>query len=149
MARKTTTSTPKKTVFKGPSTNFKRIYTPVIPLERPETPTLRKDQYLTFKLRSTPTDETSTTYNLTAPFFRNKTPEELLLFIDNIKKVMVGQNMTTGLPKYALVKCLLQGEALTQFTLDAVTLGNETNANFEEALKKLIIYVSPKRALVI
>ena len=71
------------------------------------------------------------------------------MFVDNVKKVMVGQNMTTVPPKYALVKRLLQGDALTQFTLDVVNLGNETNASFEEALKKLITYVFPKRALAI
>jgi hypothetical protein len=60
----------------------KRFVPPIIPLERPEEKQLRKDQYLTFKLRSVPTDEASTTYDLSVPFFSNGSPEELLVYLN-------------------------------------------------------------------
>ena len=81
----------------------KRFIPPIIPLERPEEKQLRKDQYLTFKLRSVPTEESSTTYDLSIPFFGNGSPEELLIFLNLLNKVFVGQNVTTGPQKYALI----------------------------------------------
>jgi len=37
-------------------------------------------------------------------FFKTGMPKELLQFIQNVKKVFVGQNMTTGPNKYALLR---------------------------------------------
>ena len=63
----------------------RRMIQPVIGLERPVKKTLSKDESLVFKLRSNPTDETSTTYELTVPFFKHGTPEELLVFFKDLK----------------------------------------------------------------
>ena len=62
-----------------------------------------------------PANENSSTYKLTVLYFQARTPEELLLFIRSLKKVLVGQNITTGPNQYALARQLLQGDVLTAF----------------------------------
>jgi len=52
----------------------------VIPFERFKTTTRKKEDILTFKLRSEPMNEASATYDLTIPFFKSGTPEELFCF---------------------------------------------------------------------
>ena len=58
----------------------KRFVPPVIPFERPEEAKKTKDKYLTFKLRSVPTEEASTTYDLSIPFFGVKIRKKCLFF---------------------------------------------------------------------
>lgn len=127
----------------------KRFVPPIIPLERPEEKQLRKDQYLTFKLRSVPTDEASTTYDLSVPFFSNGSPEELLIFLNLLNRVFVGQNVTTGPQKYALIRRLLIGDALTAFNSKAMAAGTETIDHFKIAIQGLISHVFPNRALLL
>ena len=98
------TPTPKTT--KNPTT--KRFVSPETGLDRPALKEkLNKMQCLTFKLRSTPSDENSSTYELTVPFFHSGRPEELLLFIKSLKKIIVGQAIMSGHNQYALARCLL------------------------------------------
>ena len=60
---------------------------PPIPLERPAVKELKKQEYLTMKLRSDPADANSQTYDLTIQFFRTGTPEEWLLFQRDLHRV--------------------------------------------------------------
>ncbi len=125
----------------------KRYVPPVIPFERPEESKKRKDQFLTFKLRSVPTEEGSTTYDLSIPFFDQGTPEELLIFLNLLGKVFVGQNVTTGPQKYAIMRRLLTGDALLAFNLAANAAGNKTVDHFKLAMRGLVSHVFPARAL--
>lgn len=125
----------------------KRFVPPVIPFERPGETQKRKDQFLTFKLRSVPTEEGSTTYDLSIPFFDQGSPEELLIFLNLLGKVFVGQNVTTGPQKYAITRRLLTGDALSAFNSAAATAGNETLDHFKMATRGLISHVFPVRAL--
>ena len=108
----------------------KRFVTPAINLDRPARKTLNKDDCLTFKLRSVPTDETSTTYELTVGYFKTGTAEELLLFLQNVRKIFSGQNVTNGPNRYAIVRRLLQGDALAAFNRAATQHGTETVEHF-------------------
>ena len=81
---------------------------------------LNKIQCLTFKLCSMPANENSSTYKLTVPFFHSGTLEELLLFIKSLKKVIVGQAITSGHNQYSLARHLLQGAALATFENAAI-----------------------------
>ena len=127
----------------------KRFVPPVISLERPVESQKRKDQFLTFKLRSVPTEEASTTYDLSIPFFGNGSPEELLIFLNLLSKVFAGQNVTTGPGKYAIIRRLLTGDALSAFNLAATAAGNKTVDHFKAAVRGLISHVFPARALVL
>lgn len=132
----------------GKNTNpKKRILIAPIPLERPEKKSLSKEQYLTFKLRSNPAEADSTTYELTVPFFKDGTPEEVLDFVRDVRRVIQGQNITTGPAKYAVMRRLLKADALAAFNSAATEAGNETVANFDVATNGLIKHVFPKRAL--
>ena len=126
----------------------RKMIIPVIPLARPDRPDLKKNECLSFKLRSNPNDEQSTTYELTIAFFSGGAPEDLLLFLKNLNKVMVGQNITSGPNMFSLVRRLLQGDALAAFNNAASETGAETVVNFRLCLQKLKTHVFPKKPLM-
>jgi hypothetical protein len=125
----------------------KRYVSPAITLDGPSKKTLNKDECLAFKLRSVPTEENSTTYELTVGFFKTGTPEEFLLFLQNLRKVFVGQNVTTGPNRYAIVRRLLQGDALAAFNRAALAHGTETMEHFKSSIEDLKCHVFPRKAL--
>lgn len=125
--------------------NGKRRLEPPISLDRPEREDLKKDQYLTFKLRSNPTVDESPTYEHSVRFFKQGTPEQWLLFNRDLGQVITGLNITTGPPMYAMARRLLQGDALSTFN-NAATIGNETIANYQACLRAVSNIVFPKKA---
>jgi hypothetical protein len=127
--------------------NQKRFVPPPIPLERAETKELKKNECLTLKLRSDPTNVDSQTYELTIKFFSGGTPEEWLVFLRDFKRVLVGQNITNGPGKYLMICRLIFGDTLAVFDKAAQDLVNETNANFELVLQEVTTHVFPQRAL--
>ena len=128
---------------KGPT---KLLVVPPIPLERTEAKKVPKTTYVTFKLRSTPTDSDSPEYDFSMQYFRTGTTEELLLCLKNIRKVIVGMNVTTGPTQYAMVRRILQGDALSAFDRAAVTNGNETVENLKKCFEALKKHVFPVNA---
>eukprot|EP00957_Ditylum_brightwellii_P006416 487243-Ditylum_brightwellii.AAC.1 len=58
-------------------------------------------------------DATSPIYKLSVPFFDKGTPKEWIKFRHGLQAVLKGQNATQGPPSYAVVKTLLEGDALT------------------------------------
>ena len=138
---------------------------PPIPLERAETKTLQKDDYLTMKLRSIPNKSTSPVYELNVPYFKaDGTPEEWLKFLRNFKKVIVGQDLTTGVTQFAMAQRLLMGETLAQFNKkakdlleeavkdaaegDVITEADvETVANLQLCFQAVTVTVLPHKAL--
>jgi hypothetical protein len=138
-------STPKiATTPKG-----KRYVSPAISLNRPARRELNKDEVLNFKLRTDPKDKDSTTYELTIGYFSKGTAEELLLFLRSVKKILKGQDVTTGPTQYALMRRLLQGDALAAFNKAAKENATETTANYEKCVQALITHVLPRKALAI
>jgi hypothetical protein len=119
---------------------------PAISLDRPTVAEYQKHECLTFKLRSTPGDTTSAEYQLTVPFFSSGTPEEVLLFARNLRKVIKGQNVTSGPNQYALARRLLQGDALSAFN-NAPEEQTKTVANFGLCLQAVVRHIFPRSAL--
>ena len=127
--------------------NAKRFIPPVIPLERTETKEIKKTECLSLKLRTNPNNANSQTYELTVKFFSHGTPEEWLVFVRNLKRIFVGQNITQGAGKYAMIRRLLLGDTLAAFEKAATATGVENNANFDVVLKEVTTHVFPRRAL--
>ncbi len=124
-------------------------YEAAIPLERPAKKQVEKDDLIEFELRNNPTDEDSQTYKVTVPIFESGTPEEVIDFTENVKRVATGQNMTTAPPRYALMRRLLRGDALAAFNAAATAAGEETLPNFVTAKNGLIAHYMPPCSLAI
>ena len=90
-----------------------------IPLQQALPKTLQKDDYLTMKLRSIPKKASSPVYKLNVPYFKNNgTPKEWLKFLQNFKKIIIGQDLTTGAMQFAMAWCLLIGKNQTIVDLE-------------------------------
>eukprot|EP00957_Ditylum_brightwellii_P060226 4574019-Ditylum_brightwellii.AAC.1 len=106
----------------------------VIKFTRPTPIQLKRDQFHTYKLCTTPTDATSPTYKLSIPFFKEGSPKEWIKFRHRLQAVLKVQNVTQGPPSYAVAKTLLKGNALTIFEQAKTTHGNQTVTNFKLCL---------------
>ena len=70
-------------------------------------------------------------------------PEELLFFIKSLKKVIVGQAITSGPNQYVLARHLLQGDALAAFEKAATAQTFKAIATFKECLEDLKKHIFP------
>ena len=98
---------------------------PPIPLERPALKILQKDKYLVMKLQSDPKKATSPIYKLNVPYFKNGTVEEWMKFLDNLEKVIIRQDLSTGPTQFSMSRRLLSGDTLAQFNNKALALKNK------------------------
>ena len=98
---------------------------PPIPLERSAYKDLQKDDYLTMKLRSIPNKSNSPVYELNVPYYKDGTPEEWLKFLVNLKKIIIGQDLTTGVTQFAMARRFLMGDTLAQFNKKSEELKEE------------------------
>jgi len=121
---------------------------PPIPYDRPAKKAIKKEDLITFKLKSDPNNADSPLHTLSIQPYSLGTCEELLNFIIKINKIIKGQNITTGPNQFALIRQLLQGDALSAFNAAATSL-NETVDNFKSCINLLIKHVFPHRALAI
>ena len=118
-----------------------------IPLARPEVKRTVPGGSHKYKLRTSPTDGNSPTYELTVPYFSTGTCEEWLIFRKNLNKVIKGLNLTNGSGKFELARNLLTGDALSIFdTAASPEEITETNSNFEACLDSVALAVFPTRA---
>jgi hypothetical protein len=124
-----------------------RISAPPIPLDRPQREVFEDGTYVSFKLRAVPTDPDSQLYSLSVPFYNAGTPEKWILFRKNLDKVLIGQNITTGPPTYAMTRRILEGASLAKFEDSTLTRGTETLEHFTQVLEDMGAYVFPRRAL--
>jgi hypothetical protein len=120
---------------------------PPIPLDRPERQVLKEGNYVSFKLRAVPTDPESQVYSLSVPYYNSGTPESWILFRKNLDKILIGQNITTGPPTYAMKRRILEGASLAKFEDSTATRGTETLEHFTQVLEDMGAYVFPRRAL--
>jgi len=114
---------------------------PVIPFDRPKSPNYKKDEVLTFKLQMDPDNDTSPTYEISIPYFREGTAECLFTFLHYLEEVIAGQNVNNPASKYALMHHLLQGDALACFNQSALKCVEESNENFYLCGNDLIMHV--------
>jgi hypothetical protein len=126
----------------------KRLHqAPPISLTRVEKEELHKGEYLNLKLLSVPDDPSSQTYELAIPYFGTGSPEAWLKFRRDLDRVFSGQSMTTGPPKYAMARRLLEGDALAKFDESATQAGAQTNANFQAVMTSVTTHIFPKKSL--
>ena len=95
----------------APTSDKRRSFKPVIPLDRPPVAELETGQYHKYKLRTTPALAESPLYELTVPIFSTGSPEEWLKFTANLETVIKGQAVNDGPGRYALARNLLKGDA--------------------------------------
>eukprot|EP00957_Ditylum_brightwellii_P047707 3624428-Ditylum_brightwellii.AAC.1 len=111
--------------------NVKRA---VIAFTRPTPRNLEHGQFHMNKLRTTPADADSPTYELSIPFFDEGLPKEWIKFRRGLQAELKGKNVTQGPASYAVVKTLLKGDALMVFKQAEITHRNQTVMNFELCL---------------
>ena len=106
------------------------VIVPPIPLQKLDESAYVQGSYMTVKLRSVPADDKSPTHEIQVPYFKSGTAEQLLDFIDKVTAVCVGQNFTDGPQKFAFMRQVLKGDALSHWhtTTAALPNNNENNA---------------------
>ena len=114
---------------------------PPIQLQRPRRVQWDSGTYLNLKLLAVPGNNESPTYSMTVRYFDNGTPEECLMFQKALSKVLIGQNITTGLPMYVMVRRLMEGAALSKFDESALLHGAETLIHYEAVMGDVSHYV--------
>lgn len=122
---------------------------PPIPFDRPAKVTYKKSDGVTFTCHTVPGDHNSEKFELFCPFFSTGSCENLLHVLKVIERVIVSQNLTTGPQRYALIRRVLEGDALAAFEQAAASHGNETNDHFASCLEDLKTHVFPARAYAI
>ena len=132
---------PKKKTLGKPT-----LIVPAIALSRPEKKVLTKGQYVEYKCFSVPGDTDSPAYSIQIPYFGAGTPEEWLMFLDNLDKALVGQNITDGPGRYEFTERLLKGDALATFRLKTVEVGTRTADHFNEVMARLTEHIFPVHA---
>ena len=101
----------------------------------------------TFKLRCNPTQADSQVYELKARSFDTGTVEQFILWKRDLDKIIMGQNVTRPIDKYAMARRVLEGDALATFNENAFTLGIESQENFTKSMEALASHIFPKFAL--
>ena len=96
-------------------------------------------------LHYNPGDADSTTYDIPMAYFRDRTPEEWLLFKKKLTWCMTGQNTTGGATKYALARKLLAGRALAGFKHDSTTHNKKSLANYTRCIRAVTLGVSLRK----
>ena len=134
------------TATKAHGSKKAHIKTP-IPLERPKERMYQKHENISFKLKNNHGQANSGGYKFTIPFFHTGSPEETILLVQNITKIFLGLELTTGSAQYVIVRRILKGDVLAAFNRFATDHGDETGAHMKQCLNDLIEHNLPKRAL--
>ena len=120
---------------------------PPIPLIKEEEKAYAKGSYTILKLHSNPAEENSPIYEIQVPYFKSGTCEQFLESMDNVQAVIIGQNLTTGPQKVAVMRTVLKGDAYTYFNQYFMTVGNEDDATFVLGVQALMSHIFPQCAL--
>eukprot|EP00957_Ditylum_brightwellii_P103329 7874839-Ditylum_brightwellii.AAC.1 len=107
---------------------------------------LKRGQFHTYKLRTTPADMTSPIYELSVPFFDKGTPEEWIKFWHRLQAVLKDQNVMQGPASYVVAKTLLKVNVLTVFEQAEITHGNQTVPHFKLCLDDVAKHVFSEKA---
>jgi len=93
-------------------TDSKKSDDVILPLKLEKERKLSKDQMVTFKLRTDPTQATSTTFELSVPFIDgSEGPRAAILAQKHLTRVITGMNITTAQGCRAMVHTIYRGEA--------------------------------------
>jgi len=102
-----------------------------------------KGKCVEYRCHSSPGDPDSPVYSLQVPYFSTGGPEEWLLFMDNLNKAIISQNITGGPGRYEFAECVLKGDTLATFRHKTVETGNYTIENFDMIMSKLSAHIFP------
>ena len=104
-----------------------------------------KEDWLLFKLLSTPSDPDSITYEMKTYTFNEGLPEEWLDHVKTYRKLIAGQSITTRALAFLMLKRLLKGKALTDFErIFAKEAYTNSMDNMDDMLDKLTEEIFPK-----
>ena len=110
----------------------------IIPFKKEPPRYVSKEDRLSFKLYSTPSDPDSITYEMKTYAFDDGLPEEWLEHVKTYRKLIAGQSITAEGLAFAMLKRLLKGKTLADFerifTEEAYTNSMD---NVNEMLDKL------------
>ena len=81
------------------------------------------------------------------PLFWTVSPEALLKFVTLLHKIIQGQDLSTGPPKFDITRNLVVGEAVQVFDAEDLREGTETNANYKLFMKDLIYNLFMPKAI--
>ena len=87
----------------------------IIPFEKEPPRHVSKEDCLSFKLLTTPSDPDLITYEVKMYAFDSGSPKKWLEHVKTYRQIIKGQNITTGGPCFAMLKRLLKGKALIDF----------------------------------
>eukprot|EP00957_Ditylum_brightwellii_P159685 12154452-Ditylum_brightwellii.AAC.1 len=90
--------------------------------------------YQNYKLCTNPKDEKSAVYNLPVPYYKVRTLEEWLQFVDAITQVIKEQDIQDGDAAYLLVKSLLRGDTLQVFENEETSQDVKDGPSFSKCL---------------
>lgn len=128
--------------------NPKKFAPPPIPLDGAELKKVTKGTHLELKLKSNPGEETSPTYTVQVPILDGtETPIQVLHWKEQFERVLVGQGLNTGPPRYAMARRLMDGTAKDTFNSKAQELGNESVVHCTTAIKHTLRSILPMRAV--
>ena len=92
----------------------------VLPLKLPAERKLQKDECVVFKLRTTPTDPASPTYEYTVAYISgDEGCRRALRFLKDVTNVFNGLNITDPAQVMAMTERVLKGEALHAYSSSA------------------------------
>ena len=113
-----------------------RYRPPPVPLAKPEERKLAKDQYMTFSLRTKPTDRRSPSYDLSVPYFHGTEKlEYFFILVVNHVTVCHGLNLAVDSEeKYNLFRKMLLDKAATTFDSLCVEMENNNMEKNDETL---------------
>ena len=131
-----------------PASLMKAHCLPLIPLECKEKKALQKDECITIKLHSNPTNENSQVYEIVVKYFSTGTAKEWFRFCKDLDCILVGQNITDANAKYSMTWHLLEGDAQAKFDKAFTTNGAQTDANYTKVMDAVATHVLPVKGLV-
>ena len=140
-------STHSKPIQRNTTKNGPRLVMPAIGLERPEDSADAGKFDEKIKCRTNPTDASSTTYEIGMDYFKDGTPEEWLLYKNQLTRCLDSQGATAGPSKFSLARRLLMGRALADFNNSASLRTTETREHYLQCIHAVTLGVFPQDAL--
>ena len=125
-------------------------YLKLATLERPQPSTDLKDELdaREYKLRHTPSDRYSTTYNVTVAPLREPNSEQFIRFTEKIQEILKGLNQSAPDDKKLLIEQLLGETEKTAFRSGFKDDGTFTEEDFQNGLEALKLSIFPSKAAI-
>ena len=122
------------------------LVNPIINLERPLEKVLKTGECIAIKCYNTPCDNDSGSYEINIPYYGGGSPEEWLVWKDQLLKALDVQSISTGPLKYTFTGHLLTGDAKAAFNQAALNIDIRTVVNFNEVLLEMTKHAFPTYA---